>query len=669
MIVCIAEKPSVAREIADVLGAKDQKDGYIEGNGYQVTWAYGHLCQLKTPGELNPSWKKWNLSYLPMMPKSYAIELIPGKRTTEQFNIIKKLYKRASEIVNCGDAGQEGELIQRWIMQLAGVRCPVKRLWISSLTEESIREGFRSLKDQGDYDHLYEAGLARAQGDWLLGMNASRLYTLKYGDNGTVLSIGRVQTPTLAMIVSRDKVIESFRPQPYWTISTKYRNVVFNSLRGRMTDPQESQVLLRVMRQHIFVVDDIQQKECQEQPPQLFDLTALQVFCNKKYGMSAAATLNTLQSLYEKKLTTYPRVDTRFLTHDIYPKCKAILEKLLDSHFDGAPYVVSDAIRSLLASGEPLRKSNRVFDDSKVTDHHALMPTGVVHDNLTDNERRVFFAIVHSFVAVFMSNSVYSQTIVLGHVGEEKFKATGKTVVSPGWHSLYEDTSESEDGGNNDEKPQVLPSFNAGERGNHEPSLQKKMTTPPKRFTEATLLQAMETAGKLVDDEALREAMKENGIGRPSSRAGIIEMLLARKYITRQKKNLVSTQTGRKLIETIREPMLKDAATTGQWERKLRLIEKGEFTLGEFMSELESQIRVITDKVKSDTVEKNITLQENVVEPNRKAMTQARRNQSGAKLLGKQCPFCGIGYIRKGPAGYYCTNQGRGCDAYKKLNG
>lgn len=653
MIVCIAEKPSVAASIAKVLGATTRRDGYYEGHGYQVTWAFGHLCGIKEPKEQNPAWGTWQLSLLPMIPADYKIGVYPEKSIRAQFSIIKKLYHNADEIVNCGDAGQEGEVIQRYIMELAGVRCPVKRLWISSLTEESIREGFAHLHEQSEYDSLYEAGLARSRGDWLLGMNCTRLYTCKFG-GGSVLSIGRVQTPTLAMIVDRDKEISDFHPKPYWTLQTVFKGVTFTSDHGRITDEGKANSLLESVKGTTFTITRVEQKKGQELPPQLYDLTALQVDCNKKFGFSADTTLKTLQSLYEKKLTTYPRVDTRYLTHDIYAKCPGILRTLTD---------ITPVVTELAA--KPLTKSPRVFNDSKVTDHHALMPTGEKAGSLTDFERKVYSLVCKRFISVFMPPCVYAQTVVLGKDGKESFKVTGKTVLDAGWKSLL-GTESDEDG----EEGKSLPVFQEGESGPHIPSLLRKMTTPPKPYTEASLLQAMETAGKSVEDEALRDALKENGIGRPATRAAIIETLLKRKYIVRDRKNLVSTSTGRQLIDIIKDKMLVSPETTGQWERKLRMIEKKQFTLTQFMTELAGQVTRICKEVKGDTTGTTIgtsSVTMNAV-PDERMMTEHRRNLPGRMLLNQPCPVCGIGKVKRGKYSYFCTNHNNGCNFKKPLD-
>ena len=590
MIVCIAEKPSVALEIAKILGASQRKEGYFEGNGYQVTWTFGHLCMLKSPEDYKDIWKKWQLSSLPMIPDEFKIKLIDTPVYKKQFKIIKSLYKKAAEIINCGDAGQEGELIQRWVMELAGTKCPIKRLWISSLTEEAIRNGFHHLKDQADFDTLYQAGLARAVGDWLLGMNCSRLYTIKYGGYGNVLSIGRVQTPTLAMIVNRQNQIDQFRPEPYWVLKTKYRGATFTYMEGSFSVKEEGLNALCYVMGKQFVICHMEEKKSSEQSPQLYDLTSLQVDCNKKFGLSAEQTLNTIQGLYEKKMTTYPRVDTRFLSDDIYLQCPRILTGLK---------TYSSFVKPLEV--KPLAKSSRVFNTSKVTDHHAIIPTGLYRSDLSDTENKVYDLIAKRFIAVFYPACVYSTTTVIGDVSGLKFKATGKTIQEPGWRTVYGNDIQE------DEKTEILPSFKYGESGQHTPELVEKMTTPPKHFTEATLLQAMETAGKLVEDDILREALKENGIGRPSSRAGIIETLLKRGYVKREKKNLVATQTGKDLIDIIQSSLLKSPELTGLWEKKLRDIEHGTYKDKQFLDELIKQIYSIIDDVKKDSSEKKIS--------------------------------------------------------------
>ncbi|MDD3490594.1 MAG: DNA topoisomerase 3, partial [Paludibacter sp.] len=529
MIVCIAEKPSVARDIAEILGAKTRKDGYIEGNGYQVTWTFGHLCGLLEPHEYAPEWKAWALSHLPMIPQRFGIKVMNDSGIQKQFKVIETLMANADEVVNCGDAGQEGELIQRWVMQKAMCKCPVKRLWISSLTEEAIREGFKKLKDQSDYQHLYEAGLSRAIGDWLLGMNATRLYTLKYGKNRQVLSIGRVQTPTLALIVNRQLEIENFKPEAYWELKTVYRDTIFSATKGRFSSVEEGNNFLETVKNADFVVTDFSTKKGTESAPRLFDLTSLQVECNKKFGFSADETLKLIQSLYEKKVTTYPRVDTTYLSDDMYPKIPDILKGIKDYELQTAP---------LLATKIP--KSKKVFDNTKVTDHHAIIPTGVHPTALNENERRVFDLVARRFIANFYPECKISTTTVLGEVDKVEFKVTGKQIIDPGWRVVFEKARSDEEKEQEDDE-KTLPLFEKGESGPHEPTLAEKWTSPPKPYTEATLLRAMETAGKFVDNDELRDALKENGIGRPSTRAAIIETLFKREYIRKERKNLIAT--------------------------------------------------------------------------------------------------------------------------------
>ncbi|MDR3251739.1 MAG: DNA topoisomerase 3 [Tannerella sp.] len=601
MKVCIAEKPSVAREIAEVLGATHKKDGYIEGNGYQVSWTYGHLCTLKEPHDYKPDWKQWSMFYLPIIPPRFGIKLIDNPNYQKQFGIIETLIKKADEVINCGDAGQEGELIQRWVMQKAGCSCPVRRLWISSLTEDAIREGFQSLKSQNDYQRLYEAGLSRAIGDWMLGMNATRLYTLRYGENKQLLSIGRVQTPTLALIVKRQKEIENFKPEPYWELKTVYRETTFSSTQGKFTQKEDGEALLQKILDKPFYVTDISKKKGTESAPRLFDLTSLQVECNKKYSFSADDTLKLIQTLYEKKVTTYPRVDTTFLSEDIYPKVPQILKGLTD---------YATLANPLLATKIP--KSKKVFDNSKVTDHHAIIPTGMPARNLTDNERKVFDLVALRFIAAFYPDCEFAVTTVLGEVEDVKFKVTGKQILKPGWRTVFEkkdnnDTQNTDNEQNQAEENTVLPNFVKGENGPHKPDFAEKWTTPPKPYTEATLLRAMETAGKFVDDDELRDALKENGIGRPSTRAAIIETLFKRNYIRKERKNLYATQTGVELIETIREELLKSAELTGQWEKKLRQIEQGKYEAGAFVNELKEMVRQIVNNVRADRTSRTIT--------------------------------------------------------------
>ncbi len=696
MIVCIAEKPSVARDIADVLGAKQRKDGYIEGNGYQVTWTFGHLCTLKEPHEYTPSWKAWSLSSLPMIPPRFGIKLIEDTGIQKQFQTIERLMQAADEIINCGDAGQEGELIQRWVMQKAGAHCPVKRLWISSLTEEAIREGFAKLQDQSQFQSLYEAGLSRAIGDWLLGMNATRLYTLKYGQNRQVLSIGRVQTPTLALIVNRQQEIEHFIPKQYWELKTVYRDTTFSAIvrksdeelaeeaaqanasgnkkksqddnRGipPITDEATGKALLERISQVPFTVTDISLKKGTEAPPRLFDLTSLQVECNKKFAYSADMTLKLIQSLYEKKVATYPRVDTTFLSDDIYPKCPKILEGLKDYTAFTAPL-----------AGQKLIKSKKVFDNSKVTDHHAIIPTGVQPQGLTDMEKNVFDLIARRFIAVFYPDCKFSTTTVTGEADSIEFKVSGKQIIDPGWRVIFakepkEDTKENEE-------ESVLPAFTKGESGPHTPMLNEKWTQPPKPYTEATLLRAMETAGKLVDNEELRDALKENGIGRPSTRAAIIETLFKRHYIRKERKNLIATPTGVELIGLIHEELLKSAELTGIWEKKLREIERRSYDAKQFLDELKQMVDEIVHSVLSDNTNRRVTVvQEEPVRKEaekkkktpatkrtKKAAPLAKESQStlpeGDAIIGMKCPLCGKGTILKGKTAYGCSEWKNGC--------
>ena len=587
MTVCIAEKKSVAESIAKVLGALSPRDGFFEGNGYCVTWALGHLCTLKEPHDYTEMWQRWSLGSLPMIPPKFGIKLMGERSKERQFNIIKKLIEGADCIINCGDAGQEGELIQRWIMQKAQAKCPVKRLWVSSLTEEAIKEGFATLKDQTEYQPLYEAGLCRAIGDWLLGMNATRLYTLKYGANKQVLSIGRVQTPTLALIVKRQHEIKNFVPKPYWELKTKYREVTFAVTEGKFDEKEKAEEALQKISGEPFTVTDISAKKGNELPPRLYDLTSLQVDCNKKYGMTSDVTLQTIQSLYEKKYTTYPRVDTTFLSEDIYPKCENILKGMRDY----APLVAP-------LMGKPLVKSKKVFDNKKVTDHHAIIPTGVHPQALTENEKRVYNLVVTHFIAIFYPECKFSTTTVLGESGGVKFKATGKQITDPGWRVVFAKEAVEED--NKEEKNEQMPAFVKGESGPHTPDLAEKLTQPPKPYTEATLLRAMETAGKNVEDEELRDLMKENGIGRPSTRAEIIKTLFKRNYIRNEKKNIIATETGIELVGLIRNELLKSAELTGQWEKKLRDIERKNYEAKQFITELKEMLIQVVNSVLSD---------------------------------------------------------------------
>ena len=619
MVVCIAEKPSVARDIARIIGANASRQGYMEGNGYQVTWTFGHLCTLKEPADYTPMWKSWSLSSLPMIPQRFGIKLIEDEGIKKQFAVIEKLMQAADGIVNCGDAGQEGELIQRWVMQKAQAHCPVKRLWISSMTDEAIREGFQQLKDQSEYQPLYMAGLSRAIGDWILGMNATRLYTLKYGQNRQVLSIGRVQTPTLALIVNRQKEIDNFKPEPYWVLSTIYRDTTFTATKGRFTSKEEGEAAFQALEGKPFTVTDVQKKAGKEMPPQLYDLTSLQVDCNKKFGYSAEMTLNLIQSLYEKKLTTYPRVDTQYLSDDIYPKCPGIMNGLFQTKFGGqAPY--AELVRPL--GGKPLKKDKKVFDTSKVTDHHAIIPTGVPPQGLSDAEQHVFDLIARRFIGAFYPECKFSTTTVLGIVAENadspdksaiEFKVTGKEILDPGWRVVQYVTVSQQQPSDEEEKDKkdeerTLPTFVKGESGPHTPTLTEKMTTPPPYYTEATLLRAMETAGKFVEDEELRAALKENGIGRPSSRASIIETLFKRHYIRRERKRLVATPTGIELIDLIKEELLKSCELTGIWEKKLRDIEHKTYDPAQFINELKQQIADIVNQVLADNENRRITV-------------------------------------------------------------
>jgi DNA topoisomerase-3 len=584
----------------------------MEGNGYQVTWTFGHLCTLKEPGDYTQAWKPWALTQLPMVPPRFGIKLIDDNGIKKQFATIERLMQAADGIVNCGDAGQEGELIQRWVMQKAQAKCPVKRLWISSMTDEAIREGFANLKDQADYQPLYLAGLSRAIGDWLLGMNATRLYTLKYGQNRQVLSIGRVQTPTLALIVNRQKEIENFKPEPYWVLATVYRDTTFTAIKGKFTSKEEGEKAFAIIEGKPFTVTKVEKKEGKEQPPMLYDLTSLQVDCNRKFNYSAEMTLNLIQSLYEKKFTTYPRVDTQYLSDDIYPKCPQTMNGLYQTKFGGiAPY--AELIKPI--GGKPLKKTKRVFDTSKVTDHHAIIPTGVIPQNLSDAEQKVFDLVARRFIAVFLPDCKFSTTTVLGEVNGEnetvEFKVTGKEILDPGWRivlGLEKPKADEDEQKKEDDEERTLPTFVKGESGDHKPTLTEKWTTPPPYYNEASLLRAMETAGKFVEDETLRAAMKENGIGRPSSRASIIETLFKRHYIKRDKKRLIATPTGIELIDLIREELLKSCELTGIWEKKLRDIEHQKYDAAQFIDELKQQVAEIVHEVMTDTSNRRVTV-------------------------------------------------------------
>ena len=720
MIVCIAEKPSVARDIAKVLGANTSHEGYLEGNGYQVTWTFGHLCTLKEPHDYTDQWKSWALSRLPMIPPRFGIKLIADKGVEKQFKVIESLFQKADEIVNCGDAGQEGELIQRWVMQKAAVHCPVKRLWISSLTEESIREGFKTLKDQADYQSLYEAGLSRAIGDWLLGMNATRLYTLKYGQNRQVLSIGRVQTPTLALIVNRYHEIVNFKPEAYWVLSTIYRDTTFTATKGKYGSVEDGQKDLQSVEGKEFTVTDISTKKGTEAPPRLYDLTSLQVECNKKYNMSADQTLQTIQSLYEKKYTTYPRVDTTYLSDDIYPKCPGILAKLTNYAEFTAPL-----------AGKKLPKSKKVFDNSKVTDHHAIIPTGVVPQGLSFAEQQVYDEVCRHFIAVFYPDCQFATTTVLGKVEDVEFKTSGKQILVPGWREVIkpqkqqdEENPSSSSGTKEgqEDAERTLPIFAKGEHGPHKPQLAEKWTTPPKPYTEATLLRAMETAGKLVDDESLREVMKENGIGRPSTRAAIIETLFKRNYIKKVRKSLEPTPTGIELIGLIHEDLLKSAELTGIWEKKLREIEQHKYEARQFLDELKQMVTEIVTTVMLDNSNRRVAAavveQPKKATPKKKSAPKAKKTAEGIDprqpagprrkgsafdgvndmpssknpsegmsfqrkavgeresipsdtnpdaIIGQPCPLCGKGHIIKGKTAYGCSEWRNGCGWRKPL--
>ena len=641
MIVCVAEKPSVGAYIANVLGAKQRKDGYFEGNGYQVTWTFGHLCALLDPQEYSDQWKAWSLSSLPMIPARFSIKVSGDEGVHKQFNVIKNLIAEADEVINCGDAGQEGELIQRWVYQQAGCKCPVKRLWVNSLTEEAIRDGFQQLKDQTEYQHLYEAGLMRAIGDWLLGMNATRAYTIRYaqgtGRNRQVLSVGRVQTPTLALVVKRQAEIENFKPRTYWELKTTYRDTLFNAQipveedEYAITSAEQGEALVDSIKDLPFVINSVEKKKGLEFAPKLYDLTSLQVDCNKKYSYSAEQTLQLIQSLYEKRVTTYPRVDTTYLSDDIYPKVPGILAGIKDFYPQVTPLL-----------GTKLPKSKKVFDNKKVTDHHAIIPTGQRPDNLTADEKKVYELVALHFIAVFYPECEVSNTTVLAKAGDIDFKVTGREVIKPGWRVVFanltptlsqgegEDSQDSPDSLDSSGTQKSLPAFVKGESGAHIPQLKEKTTTPPKYYTEATLLRAMETAGKTVENDELREAMKENGIGRPSTRAAIIEKLYQRKYIVKQGKSLRATETGINLIHLIISPLLKSAELTGLWEKKLREIERGEYTAQQFLDELKNMTSDVIRDVKTNKA-------------------------------GMLCPVCRQGLIIRGNTRYGCSRWREGC--------
>lgn len=733
MIVCIAEKPSVARDIANVLGATTSKQGYIEGNGYQVTWTFGHLCELKEPDDYTPMWKRWSLGALPMIPQRFGIKLKDDQGIKAQFATIEKLMQEADSIINCGDAGQEGELIQRWVMQKAGAKCPVKRLWISSLTEEAIREGFQTLKDQQEYEPLYLAGLSRAIGDWLLGMNATRLYTLKYrpqGRTNQVLSIGRVQTPTLAMIVNRQKEIENFEPRQSWVLTTIYKDSKFTAIahdeeaeaedaaevaeaakngktqksKGPIfrqieyTTEEEGNKVLDAIKNNDFHIVDITKRKGTEAPPRLYDLTSLQVDCNKKFGYSADQTLQLIQALYEKKFTTYPRVDTTFLSDDIYSKCPQTMNGLYKTQFSGvAPY--AELVKAI--GGKPLKKSKKVFDSSKVTDHHAIIPTGVPPQGLSDMERNVFDLVARAFIAAFYPDLKFETTTILGRVAltqegqvsetdAEKlndensvpFRTSVRIVTDEGWKVVFKKDNAIADSDNDNEEEDNTSSnvtFTKGEKGPHIPSLSEKWTQPPKPYTEATLLRAMETAGKFVDNDELRDAMKENGIGRPSTRAAIIETLFKRHYIRKERKTLVATPTGIELIDLIHEDVLKSPELTGIWEKKLRDIEHRQYDASMFISELKEQITSIVNQVLADNTNRRVTVVDPEEEKKKKtkkpsAKKDTKKASSDAPISSQRakaddvptiCPLCGKGTIIKGKTAYGCSEWKNGC-TYRK---
>ncbi|MBO5698685.1 MAG: DNA topoisomerase 3 [Bacteroidaceae bacterium] len=686
MIVCIAEKPSVAKDIARILGANSPREGYYEGNGYQVTWTFGHLCELKNPEDYTPLWKSWSLGALPMVPERFGIRLKQDKGIERQFAVIERLFQSADCIINCGDAGQEGELIQRWVLQKSQATCPVKRLWISSMTDEAIRDGFANLRDHEAYNSLYEAGLCRAIGDWLLGMNATRLYTLKYAPMRSkgepVLSIGRVQTPTLALIVKRQEEIENFVPQPYWVLTTLYRNTTFtavlqteeeeaaeaekqgatansannNALRRGFTSKEEGEAALERIKNSEFFVTQITKKSGTEAPPRLYDLTSLQVECNKKFGYSSDLTLQLIQSLYEKKLTTYPRVDTTYLSDDVYPKCGGIMNGIYANYKE-----IIDPLR-----GAPLKKSKKVFDNAKITDHHAIIPTGEAPRALTDIERNVYDLVARRFISVFYPDCKFSTTTVLGEAAEVPFKATGKMITDPGWRAVYAKDRDKEKEDNDEER--FLPEFVKGEHGPHEPNLAEKQTQPPKPYTEATLLRAMETAGRFVDDDELRDAMKENGIGRPSTRAAIIQTLFSRNYIRLQRKSLIATPRGVQLIGLIKEELLKSAELTGRWEKKLREIERREYQAKQFVMELKDMVQDIVFQVLSDNTNRmqvfEATQSTEIKSTHSSNDSESEDTKAKRKVIraGSTCPKCGEGKVIKGNTAYGCSRWKEGCD-------
>jgi len=660
--VCIAEKPSVAREIAQVIGAKSKRDGYYEGNGYQVTWTFGHFCQLREPEDYKPEWKRWSIHELPMLPEQFGIKLMQDKGVQKQFKIIKELLQHSTEVINCGDAGQEGEVIQRWVLTEAKYRKPFKRLWISSLTEEAIRQGFAALREGSEFDLLYQAGKSRAIGDWLLGMNATRLFTLKYAQGRQLLSLGRVQTPTLAMIVNRYHEIKNFKPEPFWELKTVYREAIFSSTNGKFTDQEKARNILEAIQGELLTITDIDIKKGVESPPRLFDLTSLQVECNNKLALSADETLKTVQSLYEKKVVTYPRVDTTFLPDDMYPKIPGILQNLNQYQALTQPLLQ-----------QKIRKTGKVFNNNKVTDHHAIIPTGG-SASLGGTEARVFDIIARRFIAAFYPDCIVSNTTVTADVATHTFRAKGRQILEPGWRVVYEKearepASKEETEGEEKEENAILPIFEKGEQGPHEPRLDQKMTSPPKDYTEATLLRAMETAGKQIEDEELKEALKENGIGRPSTRAAIIETLFKRAYIRKEKKKIIPTQMGIDLIGVIQTPTLKSPELTGQWEKKLRQIESGSFSADAFLRELKQLVKEMAQEVKADRQTMQIeakpaapapTVASTPTEKSKKAPTPANATKPAAGEIGK-CPVCKTGQVVKGTQAYGCTRWKENC--------
>ena len=660
MKLCITEKPSVAKDIAQIIGANVKRDGYYEGGDYKVTWTFGHLCTLKEPHDYSEYWKRWSLAALPMIPPKFGIKLIDDEGIKRQFRVIETLISQADEVINCGDAGQEGELIQRWVMQKAKINCPVQRLWISSLTDESIRDGFKQLQPQQKFDNLYYAGLSRAIGDWILGMNATRLYSLKYSSPGNVLSVGRVQTPTLALIVSRHHEIANFVPQDSWELRTSYRDVIFTATGDRFSDEAKADEAAARIASEPFTVDSVTQKKGKEAPPRLFDLTSLQVECNKRWGWSADDSLRLIQTLYEKKVTTYPRVDTTYLSDDIYPKVPDILRRM-------TPYTAITA--PVLAAKIP--KSKKVFDNSKVTDHHAIIPTGQSPSVLVGDEKKLYHLIAQRFIAAFYPDCEFNTTTVLGHAADVKFKVNGKVIVKPGWRDVYAGQAAAEiDAEKDGEGNGLLPAFTEGESGPHTPVVAKRTTQPPKYYTEGTLLRAMETAGKTVDDETLREAMKENGIGRPSTRAAIIETLFRRRYIYRKGKSIMASDAGIQLIATIQEELLKSAKLTGLWENKLRRIERGEYSASEFIAELKELIgqvvlNVLSDnsnsRIELDSADKAKTAGKSKAAAGNTEKPKAKRAPRITKLEQVACPLCGQGHILKGRTAYGCSRFREGC--------